>query len=74
MLALAGRAADGWVPSSSYFPPEVLPGMHARIDEAATAAGRDPAAIQRVYNVMGTITDGHPAARSTGRPISGSTR
>jgi alkanesulfonate monooxygenase SsuD/methylene tetrahydromethanopterin reductase-like flavin-dependent oxidoreductase (luciferase family) len=58
MLALTGRAADGWVPSSSYFPPEVLPGMHARIDEAATAAGRDPAAIQRIYNVMGTVTDG----------------
>ena len=29
--------------------------MHARIDEAAVAAGRDPAGIARVYNVWGTI-------------------
>ncbi len=58
MLALTGRMADGWVPSSSYFPPDALPGMHARIDEAAAAAGRDPAQIQRLYNVFGTITDG----------------
>jgi predicted TIM-barrel fold metal-dependent hydrolase len=29
--------------------------MHARIDEAATAAGRDPADIARVYNVWGKI-------------------
>ena len=29
--------------------------MHARIDEAAVAAGRDPARIRRVYNVWGAI-------------------
>jgi alkanesulfonate monooxygenase SsuD/methylene tetrahydromethanopterin reductase-like flavin-dependent oxidoreductase (luciferase family) len=58
MLGLLGREADGWVPSVSYFPPPVLPGLHARIDESATAAGRDPAAIQRIYNVFGAITDG----------------
>lgn len=58
MLALAGRAADGWVPSSSYFPPGALPEMHARIDEAAVAAGRDPARLTRIYNVFGTITGG----------------
>lgn len=58
MLELTGRVADGWVPSNSYFPPEALPGMHARIDDAAAAAGRDPAGIQRIYNVFGTITDG----------------
>jgi alkanesulfonate monooxygenase SsuD/methylene tetrahydromethanopterin reductase-like flavin-dependent oxidoreductase (luciferase family) len=58
MLALTGRVADGWVPSNSYFPPDALPDMHARIDEAAAAAGRDPAAVQRIYNVFGTITDG----------------
>jgi hypothetical protein len=58
MLALTGRAADGWVPSASYAPPARLPGMHAIIDEAATGAGRDPASLQRLYNVFGRITDG----------------
>jgi alkanesulfonate monooxygenase SsuD/methylene tetrahydromethanopterin reductase-like flavin-dependent oxidoreductase (luciferase family) len=54
-LALVGRAADGWVPSSGWATPDKLAGMHARIDEAAVAAGRDPAAITRVYNVWGQI-------------------
>ena len=58
MLGLVGRKATGWVPSSSYFTPEKLPAMHTRIDDAAHAAGREPAAIQRVYNVFGAITDG----------------
>jgi alkanesulfonate monooxygenase SsuD/methylene tetrahydromethanopterin reductase-like flavin-dependent oxidoreductase (luciferase family) len=57
LLAALGRCADGWVPSNSYFSPEKLPALHARIDEAAVAAGRDPALIQRLYNVFGTITD-----------------
>lgn len=58
MLRLTGRAADGWVPSSSYLPPAKLAAAHAQIDEAAAGAGRDPAAIRRVYNVSGRITDG----------------
>jgi len=58
MLALIGRLADGWVPSSAWLRPERLPEMNARIDEAATAAGRRPDAIRRIYNVAGTITDG----------------
>jgi alkanesulfonate monooxygenase SsuD/methylene tetrahydromethanopterin reductase-like flavin-dependent oxidoreductase (luciferase family) len=58
MLALIGRVADGWVPSSGWAPPERLPEMHARIDEAADAAGREPRAVRRIYNVAGTITDG----------------
>src|SRR6266540_4760864 len=41
-LALLGRAGDGWVPSSPLTTPDKLPGMHARIDEAAVFAGRDP--------------------------------
>ncbi len=56
-LGLLGRAADGWVPSSPWAPPEKLPGLQARIDEAAASAGRDPAAIRRIYNVFGLIRD-----------------
>ena len=55
MLALTGRLADGWVPSSPYVPPERLPAAQARIDDAAAAAGRDPAAIRRLYNISGRI-------------------
>jgi alkanesulfonate monooxygenase SsuD/methylene tetrahydromethanopterin reductase-like flavin-dependent oxidoreductase (luciferase family) len=57
MQRLVGRLADGWVPSFSYAPPEAIPSMRRRIDEAAREAGRDPAAIRRVYNLMGAITD-----------------
>jgi len=55
MLALIGRMADGWVPSSTYVPPERLGAAQARVDDAAAAAGRDPAAIRRLYNVSGRI-------------------
>jgi alkanesulfonate monooxygenase SsuD/methylene tetrahydromethanopterin reductase-like flavin-dependent oxidoreductase (luciferase family) len=58
MLRLTGRFGDGWVPTSSYAPPERIPQMQSIIDGAAVAAGRDPRQIQRVYNVMGAITDG----------------
>jgi alkanesulfonate monooxygenase SsuD/methylene tetrahydromethanopterin reductase-like flavin-dependent oxidoreductase (luciferase family) len=54
-LALVGRTADGWVSSSGWATPDKLPDMQARIDEAAVAAGRDPAEIARVYNVWGQI-------------------
>jgi alkanesulfonate monooxygenase SsuD/methylene tetrahydromethanopterin reductase-like flavin-dependent oxidoreductase (luciferase family) len=58
MLALVGRLADGWVPSSGYLPPDRLAAAQARIDDAAAAAGRDPAAIRRLYNVSGRIGPG----------------
>ncbi len=61
MLGVLGRTADGWIPSSSYVPPEALAEKHARIDDAARQAGRDPAAIQRIYNVFGSITEGAPS-------------
>jgi alkanesulfonate monooxygenase SsuD/methylene tetrahydromethanopterin reductase-like flavin-dependent oxidoreductase (luciferase family) len=57
MQRLVGRLADGWVPSLPYAPPEAIPAMRRRIDEAAEEAGRDPAEIRRVYNLMGVITD-----------------
>jgi alkanesulfonate monooxygenase SsuD/methylene tetrahydromethanopterin reductase-like flavin-dependent oxidoreductase (luciferase family) len=50
MLALVGRLGDGWVPSFGQVkPPDLLEG-NRRIDEAATAAGRDPRSIRRVLN------------------------
>jgi alkanesulfonate monooxygenase SsuD/methylene tetrahydromethanopterin reductase-like flavin-dependent oxidoreductase (luciferase family)/hemerythrin-like domain-containing protein len=55
MLRLTGRLADGWLPSAPYAPPERLTGMNRVIDEAATAAGRDPAAVRRLYNVAGSF-------------------
>ncbi len=56
MLALTGRAADGWVPSLGYLKPEDMREANTRIDDAARAAGRDPSAIRRVLNVGGDLT------------------
>lgn len=53
MLRLTGEAGDGWLPSSSYAPPEQLGAMNAVIDSAAEAAGRSPAAVRRIYNIAG---------------------
>jgi len=51
MQRLIGRKADGWLPGL----PALQPGDYARgnaiIDEAAVAAGRDPARITRALNV-----------------------
>ena len=57
-VQLVGRKADGWLPSVPGMPVEELNGKHQAIDEAAIAAGRDPAAIRRLANVNGVITDG----------------
>ena len=59
-LRLIGRLADGWVPSHGYMGPEAFAVASAQIDEAADAAGRDPTAIRRIYNIGGMITDGSP--------------
>jgi hemerythrin-like domain-containing protein len=56
MLRLTGRLADGWIPSSPYAAPAELPEMTRTIDAAAREAGRDPAAIRRVYNVVGRFS------------------
>jgi hemerythrin-like domain-containing protein len=61
MLALTGRLADGWLPSSPYAAPDELPAMNAAIDAAALTAGRAPADIRRLYNLAGSFT-----ARGTG--------
>ncbi|MGW7052938.1 LLM class flavin-dependent oxidoreductase [Streptomyces sp. NPDC054887] len=56
MLALTGQKADGWLPTLSYLPPDRLGEAITRIDDAAHQAGRDPAAIRKVYNLGGLIT------------------
>lgn len=56
MLALTGRVADGWVPSSSWAGPETLGGLQSRVDDAAAAAGRQPSDIRRIYNINGRVT------------------
>jgi len=58
MLALVGRAADGWLPSLGYLPDvSELGRMNAVIDEAAAEAGRDPDAIRRLLNISGSFSD-----------------
>lgn len=68
-LGVTGRLADGWLPSSSYAPPERLPEMQQRISDAALAAGRQPRDIRRLYNVMGLITDNGPAQGLFAGPV-----
>ncbi|WP_329047779.1 LLM class flavin-dependent oxidoreductase [Amycolatopsis sp. NBC_01488] len=58
LLRLTGAIADGWIPSSPFFPPEALPAANQVIDEAALAAGRSPANIRRGYNIEGRIDAG----------------
>lgn len=58
MLALAGELADGWIsPLNVYVAPSQVPARQAIIDEAARAAGRDPADVRRMYNVLGIIDE-----------------
>jgi alkanesulfonate monooxygenase SsuD/methylene tetrahydromethanopterin reductase-like flavin-dependent oxidoreductase (luciferase family) len=59
MLRLVGEKADGWVPSlREGLAPEDLGEKDRRITEAAQAAGRDPAAIRRIWNVMTPVVAG----------------
>ncbi len=65
-LRVLGRLADGWIPSSSYVPPEALPEKLRLIDAAALEAGRKAEEIRRIYNVMGMITNGPMQGLFTG--------
>ena len=58
MRRLIGASADGWLPSLSYLPGGVarLPDLNALIDEAAVAAGREPASVRRLLNISGEFT------------------
>jgi alkanesulfonate monooxygenase SsuD/methylene tetrahydromethanopterin reductase-like flavin-dependent oxidoreductase (luciferase family) len=55
-LGIVGRLADGWVPSLGNLPPGGLPRGNELIDEAATAAGRDPSTIRRWLNLPDPVT------------------
>jgi alkanesulfonate monooxygenase SsuD/methylene tetrahydromethanopterin reductase-like flavin-dependent oxidoreductase (luciferase family) len=56
-LQLTARAADGWVPSFRGDLSQIVE-ITARLDQAATDAGREPSQIRRVLNIGGAITDG----------------
>lgn len=56
-LAVTGQLADGWIPpmASDWLSP-LYRESRPRIDDAAAAAGRDPAEIATVYNFGGRVT------------------
>ena len=55
-LAVTGRRADGWIPGhlADWRSTQVAT-SRPLVDEAAAAAGRDPAEIATIYNVSGRI-------------------
>jgi alkanesulfonate monooxygenase SsuD/methylene tetrahydromethanopterin reductase-like flavin-dependent oxidoreductase (luciferase family) len=55
MLRVTGLLADGLLISSTYIPPEEVPAIQQAIDVGAEQAGRNPNAIRRGYNIMGSI-------------------
>ena len=60
MLAVTGRSSDGWVsPLSTYVGRSAVPSRQQLIDDAARSAGRDPADVRRIYNVVGAIGRAH---------------
>ncbi|UER55734.1 LLM class flavin-dependent oxidoreductase [Kineosporiaceae bacterium SCSIO 59966] len=56
MLRLIGEQADGWIAPGATTGLGSLAAGNARIDAAATAAGRDPREIRRVVNISGRFT------------------
>lgn len=56
-LKLAGKIADGWIPSLRGDLPKIAE-MSKRLDDAIADAGRDQSSVRRVINVNGVITDG----------------
>jgi alkanesulfonate monooxygenase SsuD/methylene tetrahydromethanopterin reductase-like flavin-dependent oxidoreductase (luciferase family) len=56
ILRLTGRKADGWLPSLPYLKPGDLQAGNQIVDEAARAAGRDPAEIERLLNISGRFS------------------
>lgn len=63
MLALTGQKADGWLAAPARLTRGDLVDGNARIDEAAHAAGRDPADIRRLVAIAGPGPNGRAGAR-----------
>lgn len=56
MLRLTGRKGDGWLPSLGYLKSlDEIDQGNTIIDDAASAAGRDPRAVRRVLNINGRL-------------------
>lgn len=56
-LAVTGRLADGWIPGhAADWRSERVARSRPLIDEAAVAAGRDPADVVTIHNLPGRIT------------------
>jgi alkanesulfonate monooxygenase SsuD/methylene tetrahydromethanopterin reductase-like flavin-dependent oxidoreductase (luciferase family) len=74
-LAVTGRLADGWIPghAADWLSPRYRE-SRLIIDEAATAAGRDPGDIATIYNLPGVIPSASLATTrdGDGRWIGGS--
>jgi alkanesulfonate monooxygenase SsuD/methylene tetrahydromethanopterin reductase-like flavin-dependent oxidoreductase (luciferase family) len=74
-LAVTGRLADGWIPGhGADWVSDRVARSRPVVDEAAAAAGRDPAEIRTVHNLPGRITaEPLPATRGDdGRWVGGS--
>jgi alkanesulfonate monooxygenase SsuD/methylene tetrahydromethanopterin reductase-like flavin-dependent oxidoreductase (luciferase family) len=56
MVELTGRLADGWLPSYPYLDPAGYVKLTKVVDDAAANAGREPAAVRRLYNIIGRIS------------------
>jgi alkanesulfonate monooxygenase SsuD/methylene tetrahydromethanopterin reductase-like flavin-dependent oxidoreductase (luciferase family) len=69
MLELAGRLADGWIPSMGYLPPAAAPAAMDRVRAAAERAGRDPDSLDYAYNV--SVRVGGPGPPDPERRVAG---
>jgi len=69
MQRLAGRKADGWIPSLGPLSRDDLRAGNRRIDEAAEAACRAPREIRRVVNVQGVIGENRTAPPAEQLPV-----
>jgi alkanesulfonate monooxygenase SsuD/methylene tetrahydromethanopterin reductase-like flavin-dependent oxidoreductase (luciferase family) len=59
-LELTGRAADGWIPSMAYAPPDVAREKLKVVKESAERVGRDPETLTCAYNVSVRVGGGGP--------------
>ena len=64
-LALTGRAADGWIPSLNFAPPNAVVELWEQVQTAAREAGRDPSAITAAYNMVVRIGEEQPGQVTT---------